>query len=249
MITRHRGVADLTTFDPREVALSYRARAQVALGFLERASQTAQQAVAHARHRGHPADLCYALLHAASVHTDADEIEQAASMIREMEHIAHQHGLAFYTDALIPMQRAVYALRCGRVQEAEAGFSDAMDRWKSAGEGIVLPILRALHAYSAALLGKHDLAASLLDEALTQIAMPGWEERCYEAEVVGMKGWVLSLKGDHRAAEQHYRLSLDVAGKQRARLFELHAATNYARLLKERNRCTFACLRECCVRC
>ena len=81
---------------------------------------------------------------------------------------------------------------------------------------------------------------ALLDDALGQIATPGWEEREAEAEVLRTKGWVLSLKGNLAGAEQYYRASLEVAREQEARGLELRAATSYARLLKDQGRCAEA---------
>jgi hypothetical protein len=80
------------------------------------------------------------------------------------------------------------------------------------------------------------LALALLDDALRQIATPGWEERESEAEVLRMKGWVLSLKSDLPSAEQSYRASLKVAREQKARGLQLRTATSYARLLKDQGR-------------
>jgi tetratricopeptide (TPR) repeat protein len=237
---RHRGVADLTTFDPREVGLSYRARAQMALGFLDQALETAQRAVAHARQRGHPADVCYALLHTGIVQGELGDTTQHAASVAELERLALDHGLSFYVDVVAPMQHARLALDSSLLQDAEAGFRYAIDQWRRAGEGIALPGLYALHASSAALLGKHELSISSLDEALRQIAIPGWEERCHEAAVLGTKGWVLSLTGDVMGAERHYLASLDVARQQQAKFFELRTAARYARLLKDQNRATEA---------
>jgi hypothetical protein len=80
----------------------------------------------------------------------------------------------------------------------------------------------------------------LLEDALEQVNRPGWEERCHAAEILRIKGWVLSLKGDSPGAEQNYRASLDVARQQQAKSWELRTATSYAQWLKDQGRCTEA---------
>jgi predicted ATPase len=81
-----------------------------------------------------------------------------------------------------------------------------------------------------------DLAGALdlLDEAIVQVERPGWEERCHYAEILRVKGWLLSLKGDPAAAERAYIASLDWAREQQAKSWELRTAMSYARLLRDR---------------
>jgi len=59
-----------------------------------------------------------------------------------------------------------------------------------------MPTQRAFLAEAMALIGELDSALHLLDEAIAQIERSGWEERYFYAEVLRLKGWVLSLKGD-----------------------------------------------------
>jgi predicted ATPase len=65
---------------------------------------------------------------------------------------------------------------------------------------------------------------------ITQIERPGWEERLHYAEVLRLKGWLLSLKGDLDGAEQNFLASLDCARRQRAKSWELRTSTGLARL-------------------
>ena len=51
----------------------------------------------------------------------------------------------------------------------------------------------------------------LLDEQIAQIERPGWEERLHYAEILRLKGWMLSLKGDLEGAERNFLASLDWA--------------------------------------
>ena len=78
-----------------------------------------------------------------------------------------------------------------------------------------------------------DLAGALdlVDDAIAQVERPGWQERYYFAEILRIKGSLLSLKGDLEAAERAYNASLDWARQQQAKSWELRTATSYARLM------------------
>jgi hypothetical protein len=69
-----------------------------------------------------------------------------------------------------------------------------------------------------ALIGDLDDAMQQIDETIVQIEHPGWEERLYYAEVLPLKGWMLSLKGDVKSVEGNYLASLDWARRQQAKM-------------------------------
>jgi hypothetical protein len=81
-----------------------------------------------------------------------------------------------------------------------------------------------------------DGALLLLNEAITQIERPGWEERCFYAEALRLKGWILSLKGDLEGAERTFLASLDWARRQQAKSWELRTSTSLARLWQSQDR-------------
>jgi hypothetical protein len=59
---------------------------------------------------------------------------------------------------------------------------------------------------------------------------PGWEERLHYAEILRLKGWMLSLKGSQDEAKKNYLASLDCAREERAKSWELRTSTSLARL-------------------
>ena len=80
-----------------------------------------------------------------------------------------------------------------------------------------MPTWKAFLAEAMALIGDLDDALQLIDEAIAQIERPGWEERLYYAEILRLKGWMLSLKGDLEGAERNFlrlaRLGAPPAGE------------------------------------
>ena len=93
-----------------------------------------------------------------------------------------------------------------------------------------MPILNARLAEGMALTGDIDDALQLIDEQIAQIERPGWEERLYYAEILRLKGWMLSLKGHLEDAERNFLASLDWARRQQAKMWELRTSTSLARL-------------------
>src|SRR5580692_13169126 len=81
-----------------------------------------------------------------------------------------------------------------------------------------------------------DNALQLIDEIIAQIKRPGWEERIYYAETLRLKGWMLSLKGDLKGAEQNFLASLEWARRQQAKMWELRTSTSLARLWQSQGR-------------
>ena len=92
------------------------------------------------------------------------------------------------------------------------------------------PTMKASLAEGMALTGDLDNALHLLDEAITQIERPGWEQRFCYPEILRLKGWMLSLKGDLEGAERNFLASLDWARRQQAKMWELRTSTSLARL-------------------
>ena len=93
-----------------------------------------------------------------------------------------------------------------------------------------MPHVKALVAEAMVLSGDLDNALQLIDEIIAQVERPGWEERLYYAEILRLKGWMLSLKGDLEGAERNFQTSLDWARRQQAKMWELRTSTSLARL-------------------
>jgi predicted ATPase len=56
------------------------------------------------------------------------------------------------------------------------------------------------------------------------------------AEILRLKGWMLSLKGDFDSAERNFLSSLDWALRQQAKMWELRTSTSLARLWQSKGR-------------
>ena len=101
-----------------------------------------------------------------------------------------------------------------------------------------MPHFRALLARACEIAGQIEEASTLLDEALQMVDRTG--ERWFAAELNRHKGELLLRYEDPEAAEVLYRKALSIAREQEAKLWELRAALNLARLRRDQGRRTEA---------
>ena len=82
--------------------------------------------------------------------------------------------------------------------------------------------------------GQLEEALSLLSDALQIVEGTG--QRWFAAELNRHKGQLLLRQGDSVAAEELYYIALSIAREQKAKLWELRAAVNLARLRRDQGR-------------
>ena len=92
----------------------------------------------------------------------------------------------------------------------------------------------ALLAQGCEIAGQIEEAVSLFDDALQIVERTG--ERWFAAELNRHKGQLVQQQGHSQAAEELYRKALNIAGKQKAKLWELRAAVSLARLRRDQGR-------------
>ena len=92
------------------------------------------------------------------------------------------------------------------------------------------PTRKAFLAEGMALTGDLDNALQLIDEQSPKSNAPGGRNAFTYAEILRLKGWMLSLKGDLEGAERNFLASLDWARRQQAKMWELRTSTSLARL-------------------
>ena len=237
---QHRHLADLMNIDPKRLSASSSPLGTWMLGYPDRAVQVSDASDAHARRRGHPFDLGFALTVGSQVWDYRCEPEQMLARVEEAERLGRAHSLPFISDVLAQIMKGLAWLRAGRLAEGIPQLRGALETCNAHGSEIWMPYYRAVLAEGLALSGDVAGGLRLIEESLTQIARPGWEERSHLAEVLRLKGWMLTLQGDLEGAEQNYLASLDWARQQQAKSWELRTATSLARLWQQQGKQTEA---------
>src|SRR5204863_7471153 len=121
-------------------------------------------------------------------------------------------------------------IRDSRAREGTPPQKAGLAIWDAAGGKIWSPYAKSVLAEGMALTGELDNALQLIDEQIAQVERPGWEERLHYAELLRLKGWMLSRKGDLEGAEKNYLASLAWARQQQAKSWELRTSTSLAKL-------------------
>ena len=185
---------------------------------------------AHARRRGHPFDLGWALTIGAHEFdhrfTEADLRKRA----EECERLGRENSLPVLWAQRAPIVYGMALIREGKPAEGIAPLKAGIAFFEANGGKVRMPVQKAFLAEAMALTGDLDNALDLIDEIIVQIERPGWEERLSYAEILRLKGWMLSLKGDLEGAERNFLASLDWARRQQAKMWELRTSTSLARL-------------------
>jgi hypothetical protein len=229
---RHWGLVALTNTDPFTGEGIYRAQFLWMMGYPDQALAANQATEANARRRGHPFDLAFALTLGAQLFDYLCDSDALLQRTEEAERIGKERGIALLGEIMTEISRGVAWLRAGRLAEALTQLENGIERLMQTGHRIWIWYLRALRAEALALTGDIDGAWSLIEESVVRIE--AGEERSHYAEVLRLRGWILILRSEPEQAAATLRKSLMVARDQRAKSWELRAATTLARLLASR---------------
>jgi tetratricopeptide (TPR) repeat protein len=200
------------------------------LGYPDRALRLNDEKDAHARRRGQPFELGWVLTMGAHEFDHRFTHEDLRKRAEECERLGRENSLPVLWAMMAPRLYGLALIREGKPAEGMAPLKASIGAWEASGGKLRSPTWKAFLAEAMALTGDVDNALQLIDEAIAQIERPGWEERFFYAEILRLKGWMLSLKGDVEGTERNFLTSLDWARRQQAKMWELRTSTSLARL-------------------
>jgi predicted ATPase len=116
----------------------------------------------------------------------------------------------------------------GDVAEGISLLRSGLRAYRATGSLSWMPHYFALLARACEIAGQIEESLPLLNDALEIALRTG--ERLLEAELNRRKGQLLSRQGHSEAAEDLYRKALSIAEEQGAKLWQLRAAVNLARV-------------------
>jgi tetratricopeptide (TPR) repeat protein len=226
---KHLNLAELLHYDPKTTAGIFGSISTWMLGYPDRALRLNDEKDARARRRGRPFALGSALTWGVHDFDHRFKHEALRKRAEECELLGRENSMPVLRTMLAPTLYGLALIREGKPAEAIAPLKASIPFWEASG-GKVRPTWNAFLAEAMALTGDLDNALHLIDEAIVQIERPGWEERLSYTEILRLKGWMLSLKGDVAGAERNFLASLDWARRQQAKMWELRTSTSLARL-------------------
>ena len=218
--------------------LSYLARAQCILGYLDRGRATIQRARSIAATRsqdpGHIHSYLNTAIHAVRVHHLCGDLKAERRLADETVELARHSHYAYYEASGICYLGWVAGAE-GNLDAGIALLTDGVAALRRTGTSVSLP---GFYALLAQLYGR----AGRLEEATRALGMTSGPRghMMSDADIERVRGDIL-LATDSAASEAAYWASLAIARRQGARLYMCKAALSLARLLQSRNRRKEAC--------
>jgi predicted ATPase len=219
-------------------SLSYEACVLWCLGYPDQAKIKSQETLSMARKFKHPftlADaLCYGGCWFNAMQRDIQALREYAkeltALANELRFAGwYETGECFYGESLAMMDQVEEGIRRMRQSIAENELI-----------GVRCSLVGSFRALAEAHLKEEQLdqGLSTLDKAFALVKKTG--ERLWEAELFRLHGEFLRLDANENGAEASFKKAIEVAQGQRAKSWELRAATSLAWLWKDRGKCELA---------
>jgi predicted ATPase len=216
---------------------SYQGRVLSFLGYYDQALRSSEEGLARAQALSIPLSQAQALGMLALLHQTRREFAAAHLWADKAISYASEFGFAYWS-ALGSMVRGWIIAHEGQLDEGIANLRQGLDRYRATGAKLGLSWFLAMLGELYGMSRQWEQGLEAVTQGLDHAAATG--ERYYEAELHRLKGELLLGQVGAEAAEAAeacFGLALDVARNQRARSWELRAATSLSRLWRDQNRC------------
>jgi class 3 adenylate cyclase/predicted ATPase len=228
-------------FDPArraELALTYgqdhemssyimQSIALAGLGYLDRARANVDAGIEASLKTDHAYSQAYALAVPLLTFDFMRDIDRIDAVAGEIVDFCSEHSIAYYLAFALVIQG--YAMtRRGKLDQGIRQMQQGIEDYAKSGAGMVIPHFKTLLAEAVMARGDLSDAGTLLDEA--DEPWERWGEGLYRAETIRVRGDLIRQLGDDAAGEACYREAIVLAQRQKAKLWELRAATSLAGL-------------------
>ena len=232
---QHRPLAARFGADVAVTVLTHRPLALWVLGYPEAALADVEHALDDAREIPHAATLMHALFFTAWTHGHCGNHLIAKAQLDELVALAEEKSSLFWKTLGMLTQRCALALT-GETTDAAHMITSGIEAFRSTGGTLWAPSWVSYLAGAYADVGQFDDAWRCIAEATKTVQTTN--EKWCEAEVHRTAGEI-ALKSQHpdlAKAEAYFERALAVAREQRAKSWELRAATSMARLWRDQGK-------------
>jgi tetratricopeptide (TPR) repeat protein len=196
------------------------------LGYPEQAQAAQDKGLANAQALGHPFSLAYALTWDAMLQCMLSNPNSVLKTSEAVIVLSDEHHLGLWS--LWATVLRGWALAELEPEQGIAELHRGDEQMRATGAIFLAPFISLLLAEQLAKMDQIEHGVEVLNEALSSTK----NDRYWcDAELHRLRGTLLLAKGfDGQQAEADYRLAMQIAQKQQARLFELRATTSLAQL-------------------
>jgi len=214
--------------DPTVYSRAYAAWTRHYQGLPDRALAALGDCLQIARAQAHPRTLAMATQFAGHLFVFRREPDSILEHSRTLASLAGEHGFPFY-QALAEILAGCAAVQRGQAKPGVEAIRYGLDLWQTLGSALAVPWFLGELAEGLRALGHFDEALTVVGDALQRSERTG--ERQFAAELYRIAGAALMAQTKVAEAENHFRRAIQVAKTQGARIWELRATANLARLL------------------
>jgi predicted ATPase len=229
----HRALVHAAGMHPQVGSLGFLSFVLFCLGFPDQALAQGNAAIEEARRLAHPPSLALTLGCGNRLLSLIGDYTLLGEWADELVAIATEQGFPYWH-----AQGTIFAgwlkVKTDDVPEGISLLRSGSSAFRATGAELWAPHHNLLLAVALEIAGQLQEAVTLLDDALQVINRTG--ERWVEAELIRYKGQLLLRQGHAEAAEELYRKAMNIAREQKAKLWELRAATSLARLRHDQGR-------------
>jgi class 3 adenylate cyclase/predicted ATPase len=218
------------SFDPQVVCLGYLSWTLFSLGYPTQALRFSRQSIVEARRSSHPMTLAFALGRSAAVLHMCRNWQGLEATVTELMALAVEREFRNYR-VVGRFYLGWAQVRSGRSGEGLELLREALTDMRVGGDEDWFPHSLSLLAEAHHKAGQIGEGLGLLEEAVDRVESNG--ERWFAAEVHRLRGELLLSLFDPSKAEECFLRATKVAHGQKAKLWELRAATSLARLWAE----------------
>jgi class 3 adenylate cyclase/tetratricopeptide (TPR) repeat protein len=222
---------------PFVIGSVYAAFAHTVAGNFDQAQKFMDKALEAARAIGHPLTLSFALHIAANSYYFRNEPAECSRFSTESLRVADEHRLIFWLAASDIMGGWVSVKRDGDSMGIER-MRRGLHTWQTNRAELHIPTWYGTLAEGLLYLGAVDEAEESVDIALR--LAEARQELFAVALLMRLKGVIASSKDKFSESKEHFSNAIELARRQGAHLFELRAATDFARVLIRHADCTTA---------
>jgi tetratricopeptide (TPR) repeat protein len=210
----------------------FAAHQKLLMGQTQKARAHSDESERIAKSTKHVQTIGYMLMIRALFAIDACDYALVERCVSELEPIAYEHKLTVWLD---------FAGLVREILQARNGDAGSFERYLQADAAIIatetrmfVPQIRTAMGWTALSMGRHYEAANLASMAQALIDQTG--EAYSLSDLHRLKGALALDQGDALAAETSLNMAVEVAREQGAKLWELRAAIDLARLWREQGR-------------
>ena len=214
--------------DDRATALSFLAGSLWLMGHPDRARTAASQALARAQEVGQPTTMAFVRYWEAIYGGYGSDPHGAAARTEALVAHCAEHRIASFQH-LARIQQGAHVAQRGDAERGIAIMQDAMAAHAGAGGRASRPMHLGHLATAQASAGRLALALGLVEKGIREAETS--KDRAFLAELHRLRGEVLLLSGKKRRGRGSLQRALTIARRQRAKFWELRAATTLAEFL------------------